>query len=137
MRLSIKWKGACLAMTMLLSMHGHTPVHALDSAAVLPQGMGAVFGENRIYFPVTEQFNQDGKNQPLGTPFNNIPLRNLFAPTAPPGINFGTSMVTLQQTRVELEYTLAYGLTDRLTLGAIIPYVPSASTNATFANNTA
>ena len=76
---------------------------ALDSAAVLPKGMSALFGENRIFFPVTDQFNQDGNQQPLGTPFNNVPLASLFG--APPGINFGTTVVSLQQTRVELEYT--------------------------------
>src|SRR5262249_24745114 len=92
-------------------------------------------GENRFFFPVTNEFNQDGTKQPLGTPFNNVPLGSLFG--APPGVNFGTSVVSIQQTRVEMEYTLAYGLTDRITIGAIIPYVPYASTNFTFANNTA
>ena len=110
-------------------------VRALDSAAVLPQGMTALFGENRIFFPVTDVFNQNGNQQPVGTPFNNIPLAALFG--APPGINMGTSVVNIQQTQAAMEYTLGYGLTDRFTLGAIIPYVPYASTNFSFANNTA
>lgn len=128
---------SCLVFSfiLLLIQVSASDVRALDSAAVLPQGMIALFGENRIYFPVTENFNQDGKKQALGTPFNNVPLAALFG--APPGINFGTTMVNIQQTRVEMEYTLAYGLTERFTLGAIIPYVPSATTNLSFGNNTA
>ena len=130
---SILGLASCFLLLLIQTLP--TMVYALDSAAVLPQGMTALFGENRFFFPVTNQFNQEGNKQPLGTPFNNVPLGSLFG--APPGVNFGTSVVGIQQTRVEMEYTLAYGLTDRITIGAIIPYVPYASTNFTFANNTA
>lgn len=133
-----RWMGyswMVFSSILLFIQASASDVRALDSAAVLPQGMTALFGENRFFFPVTDVFNQNGDKQPLGTPFNNVPLGGLFG--APPGVNFGTSMVSMQQTRVELEYTLAYGLTDRLTIGAIIPYVPYASTNFSFSNNTA
>jgi len=127
---------AALCLLVLFTQVLASATYALDSAAVLPQGMYALFGENRFYIPVTEQFNQDGNKQNIATPFN-VPLRALFAPTAPPAVNFGTSVVTIQLTRVEMEYLPAYGLTDKLTIGAIIPYVPKNDTNFTFANNTA
>lgn len=106
---------------------------ALDSAAVLPPGMFALFGENRFYFPVDEVYNQDGKKENIAQPFN-VPLVNLFAPGS--GLNFGQSVVDIELKRVEMEYTLAYGLTSRLTVGAIIPYAPQADTNFQFRNDT-
>lgn len=125
--------GVFLFLLLMLASVGD--VYALDSAAVLPQGMFAIFGDNRFYSPVNEVFNQDGKKVNIATPFNNVPLASLFG--APPGINLGTSVVTIDLKRVEMEYTLAYGLTDKVTIGAIIPYVPLANTSFSFANNTA
>ena len=125
------WIGLCV---LVVGSHLLAIVaYALDSAAVLPQGMSALFGENRFFFPVTEVFNQNGDKENIAKPFN-VPLGPVFG--APPALNFGTSVVTIQLTRVEMEYTPAYGLTDRFTIGAIIPYVPKNDTNFTFANNT-
>ena len=137
MRLQRPMYKGWLALLLILAMTQIQPrdVHALDSAAVLPQGMFAVFGDNRFYSPVNEVFNQNGDKQSLAAPFNNVPLSALFG--APPGINLGTSVVTIDQKRIDLEYTLAYGLTDRLTIGAIIPYAPLANTSFSFSNNTA
>lgn len=125
--------GASLFLLLMLASVGH--VYALDSAAVLPQGMFAIFGDNKFYSPVNQVFNQNGNKQDIATPFNNVPLGFLFG--APPGFDFGTSVVRIDQKRIETEYTLAYGLMDKLTIGAIIPYVPLANTSFSFANNTA
>lgn len=123
------------SLFLLLMLASVSDVYALDSAAVLPQGMFAIFGDNRFYSPVNQVFNQDGNKQDIATPFNNVPLGLLFG--APPGFNLGTSAVTIDQKRIETEYTLAYGLMDKLTIGAIIPYSPLANTSFSFANNTA
>ena len=125
--------GASLFLLLMLASVDN--VCALDSAAVLPQGMFAIFSENRFFSPVNEVFNQEGNKQSLATPFNNVPLGALFG--APPALNFGTSSVTIDQKRIENEYTLAYGLTNKVTIGAIIPYIPLANTSFNFANNTA
>lgn len=135
---SARWTGlGAIAVGLCVLMMQLQPdeLHALDSAAVLPQGMFAIFGDNRFYSPVNQVFDQNGDKQSLAQPFNNVPLGLLFG--APAGVNLGTSVVTIDQKRIDMEYTLAYGLTDRLTIGAIIPYAPLANTSFSFANNTA
>ena len=133
---SWRGKGCVAVLVALVLLHVQSDEsRALDSAAVLPQGMFAMFGENRFYSPVNEVFNQNGQKQDIAAPFNNVPLGLLFG--APPGVNFGTSVVSISQKRIEMEYTFAYGLTDRLTVGAIVPYAPLANTSFSFANNTA
>ena len=127
---------ACLFIAVVMNVMSQYPLNMAyaDSAAVLPQGMSAVFGENRFYFPVDQVYNQNGNKQSIAQPFN-VPLGRVFG--APPALNFGTSVVDIKLHRIEMEYTLAYGLTDKFTVGAIIPYIPQSDTKFSFSNNTA
>ena len=98
-----------------------------DNATVLPKGAWAIFNENRFFFDVTDAFNNEGDLEPLAEPLNDVPIANLI-PGLPSFVNLGSTVVDFSQTRNEYEFLPAYGLTDRLTVGAIIRYIDAEST---------
>ena len=98
-----------------------------DTAEVLPKKVFDVGTTYYHYFDINKRYNQDGKPEDLAKDFNTnltskvfpalSPLNPLVGGTA----SLGRSVVDFTLIYRWWEFTLAYGLTDRLTLGVLIP----------------
>jgi hypothetical protein len=103
---------------------------AADDAAVLPKGRLSFGVENRFFLPADERFGPDGKAEDLAAAFNDrvldasvfpsLAALNAFVPGGRASI--GDSSVHFEYHYNILAFTPAYGVTDRLTIGAEIPY---------------
>lgn len=100
-----------------------------DNATVLPKGAYQIFSENAFFLPVDKQYDENGKKQDIADPFN-VPLtplvEQIFGTPLPPGVDLGTNNFKIELERTELKWTPAYGITDRLSIGAVITYIPQA-----------
>ena len=101
-----------------------------DSAEVLPQGKSAVFVEGKFYLPVTKQYDEDGNKEKIADEYNTTLNSAVFPALGPLGTAFGLPAGTanLGQTDVSykynftiIEFTYAYGITDRLSIGTNVP----------------
>ena len=99
-----------------------------DDAVVLPKGLWRFFADTHFYMPFDERFNHDGKAVPYSQPFNG-PLNSTVIPSLAPlnafvggNASFGQSNVLFERHLQETFFQLAYGLTDRLSVGVNIPY---------------
>lgn len=105
-----------------------TPAYS-DDAAVLPKGTFRFFADTHFYQPFDERFDKDGHAVKYAQPFN-APLNSVLIPSLAPlngfvpgGVaSFGTSKVTFDRHLQESIFQLAYGASDRLSLGVNIPY---------------
>ena len=106
------------------------PVALADDAGVLPKGRFSFGVENRVFFPADERFGPNGKAEDLAGAFNNRRLDSSVFPTlaalnplvAGGRASIGDSSVHFEYHYNILVFTPAYGVTDRLTIGAEIPY---------------
>ncbi len=110
-------------------------VSVADNATVLPEGVFLFQAENRFFFPVTSRFNTNGDAEPLGAQLSRPLVSPLFG--LPAGANLGNSQVDIEVNQEDTRFLLAYGLTDRLTLGARIRYFWSARADVNTSINTA
>ena len=93
-----------------------------DSAVVLPKGFAFFNLENRYFLPTKHEFDDNGKSVKIGEPFSQDLNSSLFT-ALPAGASLGTSQVDIERHFNMIRPLIAYGLTDRLTIGAIIPYI--------------
>jgi hypothetical protein len=100
-----------------------------DDAVVLPKGLFRLYADTHFYIPFDERYDQEGNAVKYAAPFNTslnsvlIPSLAPLNPFVPGGIaNFGTSNVTFDRHLQESIFQLAYGLTDRLSIGINVPY---------------
>jgi hypothetical protein len=95
-----------------------------DDTAVLPKGSWRVMAEPQYYLPWDKKFNMDGDSEPLGTEYNVNLNSQVFPALAPfgPGATLGQSVVSMERTGQVVTTQIAYGLTDRVTVGTNIPY---------------
>jgi hypothetical protein len=106
------------------------PVAAADDAVVLPKGRFSLGVENRFYFPTDERFGPHGRAEELAGAFNNrnldasvFPSLSALNPLVPGGrASIGESAVHFEYHYNILAIAPAYGVTDRLTVYAEIPY---------------
>jgi len=115
-----------------------------DNAVVLPKGFFYFQFEDRYYLPTDQRYNSNGDLVSLGTDFSRNLNSQLFPALAPlnplvgGNASFGSSEVNITQHYNQFRPLLAYGLTDRLTLGVIIPYIwASNDVNASINTSTA
>ena len=79
-------------------------------------------------------FDKQGNLQDLGTPLNQVNLDStVFPPLVPfgPGATLGLTHMETEVTAQQYEITAGYGLSDTITVGAIIPF-GSVTTHANF-----
>jgi hypothetical protein len=91
------------------------------SAAVLPKGVSRVSVNHRVFNPIEDRFDPDGKREGVDADYNRV-LDDTVFPLPIPGSNIGTSIVDFQYERNETYIGYQYGLSDKVTLGLYIPY---------------
>jgi hypothetical protein len=102
-----------------------------DSAEVLPRGVLRANVTTNLYWPVDERFDPDGKEESVDTDFNTTLNSDVFPDLrfvelgfgmSPGSANIGRSVVDFEYKFTDLIFELFYGITDRLTVGAYVPY---------------
>ena len=102
-----------------------------DNAEVLPKGVSRAGVNGKFYFPVDERYNPDGDAEDVAVDFNATLNSRVFPDLAmveagfglPAGsANIGNSVVSFEYDFTIFELTFQYGITDRLTVGIMIPY---------------
>ena len=116
-----------------------------DNAVVLPKGFFFFNLEGRHYLPTDQRFDRDGNAVNIGTDYSRNLTSQVFSGLAPlnPLVG-GTASIGSSEVQITRDYNmfrplLAYGLTDRITLGVIIPYIwatnrVTANVNSSTAN---
>jgi hypothetical protein len=127
------------------------PINA-DDATVLPKGVFSLRLDSQFFATIKKRFDADGNTEDLADDFNTNLNSSIFPQLGLIEQAFGMSpgMASIGESDVSLEYDvkvfdfyLFYGLTDRLTIGAKIPYWTFKSsvdsevdnTNATIVKN--
>ena len=107
------------------------PVTFADDAAVLPDKVFNFSVDGLISLPITKRFNKDGDKEPLATDFNTNLNSSVFGDLslvetgfglAPGSATFGKTIVNFERHIQIYNFNLAYGLTDRLSVGVTVPY---------------
>jgi hypothetical protein len=102
-----------------------------DNAKVLPKGVSRVRVDGRYYLPMDERYDPDGDVEPLGADLNATLDSVVFSDLAmvesafglPSGFaNVGGSVVSFEFRSTQIELAFHYGLTDKLTVGIMVPY---------------
>jgi len=106
------------------------PINA-DDATVLPKGVFSLRLDSQFYFPIKKSFDADGNTEDLAESFN-ADLNSAVFPQlglveqafgmSPGSASIGESDVSLEYKVKIFDFYFFYGLTDRLTIGAKIPY---------------
>jgi hypothetical protein len=119
----------CL-LTCFLSL-GFIGSSYADDAEVLPKGVWTVSVENKYYLPIKERFTHSGGVEDVATDYN-ADLNSAIFPELgaieegfmlPPGSgSLGNTVVSLKYKFNILDNIIAYGITDKLTIGVKIPY---------------
>lgn len=105
-----------------------------DSARVLPQGRSGVFTTYYDYFTIDQQYDDDGNNEDIAEDFNTSLDSSVFPllsslENSPLGAFIPGGIASFGDTDVDIEYDIKifeleyyYGFTNKLTVGAKIPY---------------
>lgn len=123
------------ALFLLTSAVAFGDVAGADDADVLPQGRFRLFSEGRFYLPIDSRYGPDGNIEDLAKDYNRALDSRVFRLLAPldPFVggraSLGDARVSLEIDLIEVDLALQYGITPRLTVGVLIPYV-RARTNA-------
>jgi hypothetical protein len=103
--------------------------YAKEDATVLPKGVFNIQVEGTYYLPHTHRFDPDGDVEDIAVDYNGALDSSVFPgltaldPFVPGSASIGMSDVSMEITRTELEFVLAYGITDKLSIGIILPYM--------------
>ena len=102
-----------------------------DDADVLPKGVFRINIDGRFSNNVDERYNPDGDTEDVDIDYNTDLNSNIFSLLGlveagfgmiPGTASVGRSDVSFEYNFKVLELTLAYGITDKLTVGLFIPY---------------
>jgi hypothetical protein len=124
----------CLSFPVMAEPDNDPPaaaMHALD--LVLPESRWAVRAELRST-QFDRVYDSNGDRRPFASEFDNVALdASVFLALAAlgPGASLGTTSLSAEARFERLELTFGYGLTENLTLGAIVP-MGRSQTNVDF-----
>jgi hypothetical protein len=130
-----------------------------DDAVVLPKGFFRLLNETQFFLPITQRYNKNGDKEDIAKDFNTTlnsvvfsDLRGLEVPNpaalgcglaVPPPFCLQTGTAALGRSVVSFNYSIqqtmfqpAFGLTDRLSIGANIPYFWQKNTVSASLDNT-
>lgn len=117
-------------VVLFLSQTTWTVCYA-DNAEVLPKGVFGFTAEGKFYLPITKRFDENGDEESAAADLNADLDSSLFPNLAlleqafrlPTGsASIGRSFVSFEYNYIVSEFTLQYGITDRLSAGIMIPY---------------
>lgn len=119
-----------LCLLLVLVFSGVAPTAFADDAIVLPKGVWAVSLEDKIHWPITKRYGSGGNVEDVATDFNQALDSNIFPDLAgfeqPPfnltSANVGKSVVSFEYDFNILNFTIARGITDKLSVGVKVPY---------------
>jgi hypothetical protein len=131
-----RWTGGgtswwLIILFLALPLIGEKKVCLADNAEVLPKGRSAVFIEGKFYLPTDKKYGPTGNEADIAEDFNTALNSGVFpglgqleaAFGLPRGFaNLGTTEVSFEYNITIVEFNYAYGLTDKLSFGAKIPY---------------
>ena len=127
-----KTKRSCTVLALIIfGVVLPVPVTFADDAAVLPKGVFNFSVDGLISLPITKRFNKEGDKEPLATDFNANLNSSIFSDLSLVEMGFGLPPGSASFGRTEVKFTrhiqiynfnLAYGLTDRLSVGVTVPY---------------
>jgi len=115
---------------LLFSQVGLDILYA-DNAEVVPKGVSRAGVNGKFYSAVDERYNPDGDAEDVAADFNTTLDSSVFPDLAlveagfglPAGsANIGNSVVSFEYGFTIVELAFQYGITDRLTVGIMIPY---------------
>jgi len=102
-----------------------------DDAEVLPKGVSRAGVNGKFYSSVDERYNPDGDAEDVAADFNTTLDSSVFPDLGlveagfglPAGsANIGNSVVSFEYNFTIVELAFQYGITERLTVGMMIPY---------------
>jgi hypothetical protein len=102
-----------------------------DSAEVLPKGVANISLDGKFYFKINERFDPDGNTEDVATDYNTTLDSTVFSDLSlvedffgmPPGsANLGRTNVSFDYYFTITELTFMYGITDKLSVGILLPY---------------
>ncbi len=102
-----------------------------DTAEVLPKGVTRIRLESKFSIPTEEQFNNDGDVEEIGadysrsidsTIFSQLSLLEAAFGMASGSATLGTSVVDVKYRHTIFDLYVEHGLTEKLSVGAKIPY---------------
>ena len=117
-------------VSMMLSMLSPRLSFA-DSAEVLPKGVTNLRLKYKHYFPIDENFNDSGDTEDVAADYNANLNSTVFPDLSlveagfgmPAGsASVGNSVVSMEYQFDIFEFIIQHGITDRLSIGAKIPY---------------
>jgi len=119
-----RWWILCLVALVFLGVGTGPGAVVADDAVVLPKGTWRLFNETQFFFNIDKRYDKDGKKEDIAIDFNGslddtvFPALGVFGP----GANIGSSEVSMDWSIQQIIVQPAFGLTDRLSIGANIPY---------------
>jgi len=98
------------------------PTARAEDARVLPKGVSRASLEGQFYFPVDQRYGADGHVEDVAVDYNTTLDSTVFAGVLPAGAVLGDSVVDIEYDFRIVEFTYAYGVTNRFALGVKVPY---------------
>ena len=103
------------------------PVAYADTAQVLPKGVSSVTATYYHYNDIDERFDPNGDKEDVAIDFNTNLNSRVFPALAPldpvvGGASIGNSVVEFEFVYRWWEFAYSYGLTDKLSIGILVPY---------------
>jgi hypothetical protein len=102
-----------------------------ENAEVLPKGVTSLRLNSKFYFPVDEQYNDNGDTEDIATDFNSKLNSRIFPDLSlieyafgmPAGYgSIGNSVVSMKYDFYLYDFYIEHGITDRFSVGVKIPY---------------
>lgn len=127
----LKRAAGVVCMAVYLIAFIITGLSFADSAEVLPEGVSRVSVTTNFWMDIDERYDPDGNKEDLATNFNLTLDGSVFSDLALVEDSFGMtagtatvgdSIVTFEYEFKDIVLEYQYGLTDRLTVGIVIPY---------------
>lgn len=98
-----------------------SPIAYSGDAAVLPKGRWRLLVDTHFIIPFDRRYDREGNAVLYAEAFNKSLDSTVFS-ALPPGASLGRSIVSFERHITESYIQPAYGVTDKLSIGLIIPY---------------